>query len=322
MCMMKLPRARATVSLQPPSTVSSPECKVVRYFDSQYQSSSRVHISAFVGSFQKHPALRFAVRIPLVLGIRRFRGRPKASAPAAGSPVSLSLRDVLKISGFKRLWLAQIVSILGDFLALFGVINLITFKWHGTPLQVTNVMIAFIIPMAIVGPLAGVFVDRWNVKRTMIVSDLIRAAPILGLVFVTRLEQIRTVLHGEHGIELLWPVAIRNVAHTSPGERTDVSECAHVSGVLHDAYHRSGGGGFAGVLAWVQFVLLSGQRQLFLLCCDALDNRNRAHGKREGCNRENRGLAEEGLHGWVEVHPDASCDFLRHDRDDDRDVCA
>src|SRR5258707_1001408 len=40
------------------------------------------------------------------------------------------------------------------------------------------------------GPRAGVFVDRWNVKRTMIISDLIRAAVILGLVFVTRLEQI------------------------------------------------------------------------------------------------------------------------------------
>ena len=105
-----------------------------------------------------------------MLGIKRFRGRPKVSATAAGSPVPLSLHDVLKISGFKRLWLAQLVSILGDFLAVFGVINLIAFKWHGTPLQVTNVMVAFIIPMAIVGRLAGVFVDRWNVKRTMISS--------------------------------------------------------------------------------------------------------------------------------------------------------
>jgi MFS transporter, DHA3 family, macrolide efflux protein len=72
-----------------------------------------------------------------VLEIKRFRGGPKVSATAAGSPVPFSLRDVLKISGFKRLWLAQLVSILGDFLAVFGV------------------MIAFIIPMAIVGPLAG-----------------------------------------------------------------------------------------------------------------------------------------------------------------------
>lgn len=111
-------------------------------------------------------------------------------SPIPDSPAPLSLRDVLKISGFKRLWLAQIVSILGDFLAVFGVINLITFKWHGTPLQVTNVMIAFMIPMATIGPLAGVFVDRWNVKRTMIISDLIRAVLILGLVWVTNLQQI------------------------------------------------------------------------------------------------------------------------------------
>jgi DHA3 family macrolide efflux protein-like MFS transporter len=103
------------------------------------------------------------------------------------------MREVLGIAGFKRLWLAQVVSILGDFLAIFGVINLITFKWRGTPLQVTNVLIAYIIPITIVGPLAGVFIDRWNVKRTMIASDLIRAVLILGLVFVTRLEHIYVV---------------------------------------------------------------------------------------------------------------------------------
>lgn len=103
------------------------------------------------------------------------------------------MREVLRIPGFKRLWSAQVVSILGDFLAIFGVINLITFKWHGTPLQVTNVMIAYIIPITIVAPLAGVFIDRWNVKRAMIASDLIRAFLILGLVFVTRLEQIYVV---------------------------------------------------------------------------------------------------------------------------------
>ena len=103
------------------------------------------------------------------------------------------MREVLRISGFKRLWLAQIVSILGDFLAIFAVINLITFKWHGRPLQVTNVMIAYIIPITLVAPLAGVFIDRWNVKRAMIASDLIRALLILGLVFVTRLEQIYVV---------------------------------------------------------------------------------------------------------------------------------
>jgi len=115
------------------------------------------------------------------------------SANTVTPPAPLSMREALKIPGFKRLWLAQGVSILGDFLAIFGVINLITFRWHGTPLQVTNVMIAYIIPITIVAPLAGVFVDRWNVKRTMIASDLIRSVLILGLIFVTRLEHIYVI---------------------------------------------------------------------------------------------------------------------------------
>ena len=115
------------------------------------------------------------------------------SANTVTPPAPLSMRDALKISGFKRLWFAQGVSILGDFLAIFGVINLITFRWHGTPLQVTNVMIAYIIPITVVAPLAGVFVDRWNVKRIMIASDLIRAVLILGLIFVTRLEHIYVI---------------------------------------------------------------------------------------------------------------------------------
>jgi DHA3 family macrolide efflux protein-like MFS transporter len=115
------------------------------------------------------------------------------STAAATPPTALSMRDVLKLPGFRRLWMAQLVSIFGDFLAVFGVMSLITFRWHGTPLQVTNMMIAFMVPLAIIGPLSGVFVDRWNVKVTMIASDLIRAALILLLVFVTRLDQIYVI---------------------------------------------------------------------------------------------------------------------------------
>ena len=85
---------------------------------------------------------------------------------------------------FRTLWLAQFVSVFGDFLALFGVISLITFRWHGTAVQVTTVTIAYMLPIAIISPVAGVFVDHWNVKRLMIASDLIRAGLILLLVFV------------------------------------------------------------------------------------------------------------------------------------------
>src|SRR5436305_2383981 len=101
-----------------------------------------------------------------------------------------SLKDILRQKPFRRLWMAQFVSIFGDFLALFGVISLITFRWHQSAVAVTAVTIAYVLPYALVSPLAGVFVDRWNVKRVMITSDLVRAALILLLLFVTDIRQV------------------------------------------------------------------------------------------------------------------------------------
>lgn len=100
------------------------------------------------------------------------------------------VRAVMKDPGFRRLWVAQFVSVFGDFVALFAVISLITFRWHGTALQVTYLLIAYMLPMGLVGPAAGVFVDRWNSKHVMIASDLIRAGLALSLVWVTDLREL------------------------------------------------------------------------------------------------------------------------------------
>ncbi|HEX3094373.1 MAG TPA: MFS transporter [Candidatus Angelobacter sp.] len=116
------------------------------------------------------------------------------SSPAETlTPKPYTLKTILRHKPFRTLWLAQFVSVFGDFLALFGVISLITFRWHGEPQQVTNVTIAYILPLAIIGPVAGVFVDHWNVKRLMIASDLIRAVLILMLVFVHDVTQISVI---------------------------------------------------------------------------------------------------------------------------------
>jgi MFS family permease len=113
-----------------------------------------------------------------------------ASSPASTTPTSYTLKTILQHKPFRTLWLAQFVSIFGDFLALFGVISLITFRWHGTPVQVTAVTIAYMLPFAVISPIAGVFVDHWNVKRLMIASDLIRGGLIVLLLFVHNVPQI------------------------------------------------------------------------------------------------------------------------------------
>ncbi len=98
-------------------------------------------------------------------------------------PAPMSMGAVLRISMMRRLWYAQIISVFGDFLALFAVIGVLTFKLHATPQQVTGVSIAYMLPIAILGIIAGVFVDRWPLKPTMVSSDSLRAALVLLLLF-------------------------------------------------------------------------------------------------------------------------------------------
>src|ERR1022692_2520356 len=109
------------------------------------------------------------------------------SPTAAHSAASLSMREVLKITVMRRLWYAQIVSNFGDFLALFAVIGVLTFKLHATAQQVTGVQISYQVPIAVLGIIAGVFVDRWPLKRTLVSSDVIRGVLVLLLLVSTKI---------------------------------------------------------------------------------------------------------------------------------------
>src|SRR2546429_4403251 len=97
-------------------------------------------------------------------------------------PGHLTIRQALAIPSFRKLWLGQLVSIFGDFLALYAVLSEMSFRMHASARAITLVSVSYLLPFALIGPLAGVFVDRWDPKRTMVISDLSRAALALGLV--------------------------------------------------------------------------------------------------------------------------------------------
>src|SRR6476646_878015 len=116
------------------------------------------------------------------------------AAAAAPTPVPLSFGDVLRIVVMRRVWFAQVISLFGDFLALFAVIAVVSFRMHGTAAQLTGLQIAYLLPIVFVGPIAGVFVDRWPIKPTLITSDLIRAVLALLLIPATSIWQVYAVL--------------------------------------------------------------------------------------------------------------------------------
>jgi len=87
--------------------------------------------------------------------------------------------NVLKNRNFFFLWLGQIISQLGDRLGQMALIGFVYHKAPGSTLQIAKILSFTIIPVFLIGPLAGVYVDRWDRRRTMYVSDIVRSLLVL-----------------------------------------------------------------------------------------------------------------------------------------------
>jgi DHA3 family macrolide efflux protein-like MFS transporter len=98
-------------------------------------------------------------------------------------------RRLLGNRSFLALWLGQTVSFIGDYFYWLA-IPIMVEKLTGSALQVGLSVMASALPMLVLGPVAGVFVDRWDRKRTMIVADLLRAGLVLLCLFVRTPDQV------------------------------------------------------------------------------------------------------------------------------------
>jgi len=76
---------------------------------------------------------------------------------------------------YARLWYGQAISTVGDFMFTTTVtlwVATVLGKGHSwAPAATSGVFLAAVIAYAAVGPLSGVFVDRWNRKRTMMHTE-------------------------------------------------------------------------------------------------------------------------------------------------------
>lgn len=79
---------------------------------------------------------------------------------------------------FGALWAGQLVSLFGDRLHQLALVALV-YRATGSGFAVAMIFFVATVPNLLVGPIAGALVDRWDQKRTMIVSDVARAAIVL-----------------------------------------------------------------------------------------------------------------------------------------------
>jgi len=90
---------------------------------------------------------------------------------------------------FAALWIGQTISFIGDYYYFFAITILVE-RLTGSALLVGLSVISSALPMLLLGPIAGVFVDRWDRKRTMIGADLLRGLLVLVCLTVRTPDQI------------------------------------------------------------------------------------------------------------------------------------
>src|SRR5512141_2079271 len=73
--------------------------------------------------------------------------------------------------GFTVVWLGQIVSVLASAMSQFG-LTIFMYEQTKSALAMGTMQVFFITPFLLISPVAGVWVDRYNRKMMMMVSDI------------------------------------------------------------------------------------------------------------------------------------------------------
>src|SRR5215207_1908460 len=89
----------------------------------------------------------------------------------------------LRQRNFGLLWLAGLISLAGDWMLRIA-LPIYVYQLTGSALATSTMLIAGMLPDLLFGSIAGVFVDRWDRKRTMVICNLLLAIGLLPLLLV------------------------------------------------------------------------------------------------------------------------------------------
>jgi len=95
----------------------------------------------------------------------------------------VSSRELLRRNrAFRRLFLASVVSLAGDWFSFVAVADLVT-ELTGTPGAAAFTYAATVLPMFLASPIAGAVIDRFDRRRVLVIADLSRVPIALALCF-------------------------------------------------------------------------------------------------------------------------------------------
>ncbi len=167
------------------------------------------------------PSARWTAKHRVTTVIKRFSAVARSYAHVARSPT------------YFPLWLAQLISIFGDTLHYIALVVLV-FQLTGRGVTVALLVAAEIVPVLLLGPIAGVVIDRFSRKSVLIGADLFRALLALSLVWPQGTGHAYAVAAGLAAGNALFSPTVQAVipALTTEDQRLAANSVAWSSGRL------------------------------------------------------------------------------------------
>ena len=144
-----------------------------------------------------------------------------------------SYREVIGSRRYFPLWLGQLVSSFGDTLHYIALVVLV-FQLSGQGIAVAGLVAVEIVPVLLLGPIAGVVIDRFGRKGILIGSDLVRAALALTLAWPQGVWHAYAVAFGLSAAGVFFGPAVNAVipALTTPEQRLAANSVSWSTGRL------------------------------------------------------------------------------------------
>ena len=143
----------------------------------------------------------------------------EAGAEAAGLKRQSPYLRLFANRNFSLLWTGQLISLVGDRIHIIALGTLVATR--GTALEVGITFAMTAVPSVFLGPLAGVLVDRWDRRRTMIACDVVRSVLVLliPLAFDVHIGFVYAIAFAIATVTLLFRPARISIIPAVVGER-------------------------------------------------------------------------------------------------------
>src|SRR5919199_6648280 len=101
--------------------------------------------------------------------------------------------SVLRRRDFALLWTGGLVSVAGDWV-LIAALPYFVYEETASTVATAAIIAAELAPSVLLGSIAGVFVDRWDRRRVLVVANVLQAVTVLLLLAVADASSLWLVL--------------------------------------------------------------------------------------------------------------------------------